>query len=387
MRPFVLTLCCCLLLPLAAEEHGSWWPPFLPRDTSTTQAPVLEPIAKGEVVTIAGVEMAGISGFREHWNQPLAVAPDGATRIEKRGNFGEGPSAVWGGEAPGAPVIDAVHRSLLLRFPDAAERLAAALAAGKRVARLEIVLPFQGTEYWPVGYKNPSGMSFIGDKWRKHRYTWHAIAWPLRRAWASDPRHGPTFNAAVDGKVYWARFGAADTQHDRFPQHFGPVEVSHRQEQGYGIATGDTPAGMDVTAILTDETYGASLGERLRQLSDRGFLLRKWEVYDAALWKGGYEWTEATGHRGILLGAPSLRVTLVPGSAQTVDLPRPADPAAPARGGTVGEPTAVLPDDAGIRELIAAQAPTQPEWMPDWQWKRYQEMMAVTTSSGTSRGI
>ena len=58
---------------------------------------------------------------------------------------------------------------------------------------------------------------------------------------------------------------------------------------------------VDITASLDDPEFGADLGVRLRRLADCGFLVRKWEVYDASFWRGTYEWGTATGGRGLLL--------------------------------------------------------------------------------------
>ena len=58
---------------------------------------------------------------------------------------------------------------------------------------------------------------------------------------------------------------------------------------------------VDITASLDDPEFGADLGVHLRRLGDCGFLVRKWEVYDASFCRGTYEWGTATGGRGLLL--------------------------------------------------------------------------------------
>src|SRR5204863_33479 len=55
--------------------------------------------------------------------------------------------------------------------------------------------------------------------------------------------------------------------------------------------------------------FGGTPGERLRGLADHGFLLRKWETYDARYAQGGYEWGTATGGRGLLVKPPRLVAT------------------------------------------------------------------------------
>ena len=55
-----------------------------------------------------------------------------------------------------------------------------------------------------------------------------------------------TFNAAINGAVYWTKYGAADTAQDRFPTRFGPGEVSYKNPDGR----------VDVTPLLSDPAYG-----------------------------------------------------------------------------------------------------------------------------------
>ena len=161
-------------------------------------------------LTIEEVETAGISGFRPFWDRPVVLSEDGPLEDEDHGEFGRGPSAVWApekrgdGTKPGALVFDALHRSLLVRFPGAAEAIAARIREGHAVEKVELTLPFRDTEFWPEGYIMPSGMSFLGDRWVKTPPTWHAVAWALRRPWRADPDLGPTFNAYLNGVGYWA---------------------------------------------------------------------------------------------------------------------------------------------------------------------------------------
>jgi hypothetical protein len=327
-------------------------------------------------------EMAGISGMRLFWDRPVVLAEDGATVELSRGDVLKGTAAVWGKElewhngysrwmdsvvadykpkpwdpAPGAIAFDAVHRSLLVRFPGCAQAIADRLNRGQSVVKAELVLPFRCAERLAPGYEAPS--SFVGDMWDKLEPRWHAQAWRLRRAWKADPATGPTFNDAVKGKVSWAKYGAQDEQQDRFPHPFGPAEVSKTQSEA-----------LDVTAALTNAAYGDSPAARLRGLEDAGFLVRKIEYYDMHFETPGYEWAAMTGGRAILLGTPQLRVTFAAGRAPRVDLPGPADPAA----GGAWKPTAVLPDDAAFAKLRETYAFRKPAWMPDWQWQRVQEL-------------
>ena len=337
-------------------------------------APAAEPAPT--TLTIAA-ECAGLSGFRAHWDQPIPVAADGA-RLQKDGVVKDrGQTAVWDGVKPGPLAFDAVHRSLLVRFPGAAEQIAAALAGGQTVAQAELVLPYLDEELWPQGgqdFPRPDGYRYRTnwdcDKlYRAQRPNWHAMAYALRRPWQADAAHGPTYNAAIHGAVYWARFGASDPESDRFPTPFGPTEVSSYQ-----------PAGrMVVTPLLTDAAYGKTLSERLRRLADCGFLVNKQEVYDARYFQGAYEWAISTGPRAILIQAPTLVITLAAGPAEKLALPPPADVAALAtqhRAKPLGVPTAVVPSAAAVAALNERFL-ARPAWMPEWQYARVRELMAL----------
>jgi hypothetical protein len=327
---------------------------------------------------------AGISGLRPFWNRPVVLTADGASREAARGNVLKGTMAIWGKElewhdgyqrwmevvdanykakpedrSPGLITFDAVHRSLLLRFPGLAQRLADELAKGGTIAKVELLLPYRGTERMSQGYQAPT--SFIGDMWDKLEPRWHAVAWRLRRPWRADPEQGPTFNGPVNGVVSWAKYGAQDPQQDRFAPQLGPAEISHKASEA-----------IDLTATLTDPVYGASLGERLRGLDDCGVLVRKVETYDAAFETPGYEWAILTGGRGILIQAPKLVVTIGDGKAMPIALPPAADP-----GKDAWKPTAVLPDEAAFGKLKERYAFRQPPGMPDWQWQRVQELHAL----------
>ena len=346
----------------------------------------LAPGAGAETLTLDRPEMAGISGFRAFWDRPVVVRGDGATVLSDQGPYGGGRVADWTTDRPGAPVFDAVHRSLLVRFPDAAERLAAELRRGRSLRRLDLVIPFVDTELYPLGYALPAGLSFLGDQWVRLPPRWHAVAWALRRPWLADPRLGPTFNAYVNGAGYWGRFGAEDPGRDRYPHRFGPVEVSATAPE----------ARMDVTVVLSDPAFGGTPGERLRGLADHGFLLRKWETYDARYAQGGYEWGTATGGRGLLVKPPRLVATFdtaaPPGGATTprgaMPPPGPATldpvPAAadvrrladqlrrePSR---AGSPTAAMPEPSQVEAWIRRFGFRRPLGMAEWQWTRLAEL-------------
>ncbi|OPZ31603.1 MAG: hypothetical protein BWZ02_00110 [Lentisphaerae bacterium ADurb.BinA184] len=340
-----------------------------------------------DVLTLDRPELAGISGMRPFWDRPVVLAADGATQELERGSLLKGTAAIWARDldwhtgynhwmevadpnykvkprdpTPGAIAFDAVHRSLLVRFPGCAEAIAGRLNQGRSIAKVELVLPFRTTERLTPGYEAPS--SFVGDLWDKIEPRWHATAWRLRRAWKADPATGPTYNGAVNGKASWSKYGAQDETHDRFPKAFGPAEVSGQRSDP-----------IDVTAALTDPAYGATLADRLRGLEDGGFLVRKVEYYDMHFATPGYEWAAMTGGRAILVNAPRLVVTFGAGTDARPELalPPPADPAA----GGVWQPTAVLPDAPAFAKLRETYAFRRPDWMPDWQWARAQELYAL----------
>ena len=322
--------------------------------------------AVGEpVLVLDGPEMAGISGFRGYWDRPVVVREDGATRVKDHGHCGGGPVADWSTDEPGAPVFDAVHRSLLVRFPAAADKIAEQLRQGKVVKKAELVLTFVDTEYFPLDYMMPAGMSFLSDLWVRVKPQWHAVAWSLRRPWTADPRRGPTFNAHVNGASYWAKYGAQDEGADRFPVQFGPTEVSHKAAEGR----------MDVTAALQDRAFGETLAERLRQMSDQGFLIRKWETYDARYNHGGYEYGGAPGCRGILVKAPKLVVTFAAGDAKLGEVPAAFDLKKAAKS---GKPTARLPGEEQIRSYINRYKLKRPAEMPLWQWERVNDLFELS---------
>lgn len=335
------------------------------------------PLTAAAEQIVEKAEMAGISGSRPFWDRPVLLteedassspkdasswSKDGATRMADHGRMGRGLVADWSTDKPGAPVFDAIHRGLLVRFPDAAAKIAAEIGKGRKIQKAELVFDFVDTEYYPMEYILPAGMSFLGDLWVRIPPRWHAVAWALRRPWKADAKLGPTYNANVNGISYWTRFGARNEQDDRHPRQFGPTEVSYKITEGR----------MDVTPALTDPAFGKTLGERLRAVADQGFIVRKWEAYDARYMPGGYEYGGATGGRGIRVKPPRLVVTLVPGEMKLGALPPAVDIA---KVPPSGKPTAVVPSDARIRAFIERYKLRQPATMPDWQWTRVNELL------------
>ncbi len=331
----------------------------------------------------------GMSRFRAQWDTPLPLAEDGArnwwggVKDEPRGAYADWSEAGRKG-ASGALACDALNRSLLVRFPEAAERIAAALRTGRSIARVEIVLPFLDEELFPPGtpdWPGPESYNYranwgVKDLYRQSRARWHVVASALRRPWIADPAVGPTLNAAVRGAVHWRKYGAQDEEADRFPAVFGPAEVSSAVPEGR----------LDVTAALLDPAFGPSLRDRLRTFADCGVIIRKWESYDHRYFRGVYEFATATGGRGILFRTPRLEVTLTAKRGERVDSLRPpADipalvAAARSPAGPVGRATAVVPSPEEIGR-IAAAADRRPAWADEIQWRRVRELVDLQGSA------
>ena len=325
-------------------------------------------------ITIEGVETAGMSGFRAHWDQPVVLQADAELTITDNVVKDRGGAAVWK-DGQGAIAFDALNRAVLVRFPDAAEAIAEKIRQGFVVTKAEIILPFRDEELWAVGnsdYIGPDGYTVrknwgVDGMYREVRPEWHAVAWALRKPWVADPEQGPTFNANVNGSSYWARFGATDTEKDRFPEMFGPAEVSHRQTEGR----------LDVTDALTKPEFGKTLAQRLRDFSDNGFLIQKWETYDARYFSGVYEWATATGGRAIVVNQPKLVISFEKGKADVGKLPPPVD-IAKVKG---GQPTARIPSPDELKQL-AADYGKKPEGMSDWQWAHVRELLSINNPEG-----
>ena len=341
-----------------------------------------------EQLTINAPQTMGMSMFRGHWDQPIPLAEGGATGAwdynELISKQGRGYHAVWSKEKrkgkPGALAFDALNRSAMVRFPAAAEKIAALINSGKKIEKVEIVLPFLDEELFPVAsqqdHPGPDAYDFKStfgtyETWAASRPTWHAIAYALRKPWTADEEAGPTFNAAINGALYWKRYGAQDPNEDRVDKTFGPAEVSYKSPDGR----------LDVTASLTDPAFGKDLSTRLRNFADNGFLVRKWETYDHRYYTGVYEAPTATGGRAILTKTPQLVVTYSNGGKDKVGkLPPPVDIkalAAKVKGTPEGgAPTAVMPSDEQIQKWAVSYA-QKPAWADETQWKRIQELLAL----------
>src|SRR4029453_1136669 len=207
----------------------------------------------------------------------------------------------WDTPIVGGRTVDAVHRSVLLRFPGAADSIAILLRKGRILLKAELLLRYDGYEMVPEGY--PGGEGLGRKLWTEDPPTWHVHAWPLRQPWIADKASGPTFNASVNGRRYWARYGAADLERDLYPDLMEPQELSVSARE----------ARFDITRLLATDVLAKEAGARLLLLEQCGFLLRKVETYDSRYRQSdAYEWAMPTGGHGLRFTNPRLVLTCRP---------------------------------------------------------------------------
>jgi hypothetical protein len=275
----------------------------------------------------------------------------------------------WDKPIVGGRIVDAAHRSVLLRFPDAAE----AMAAGLRKARLvkaELVLAYETYEIVPLNY---TCRVELGRKpWTEDPPTWHVQAWPLRQPWVADATQGPTFNASVNGRRYWARFGATDATLDRHVDLLEPQELSTQARE----------ARFDITTLLTTDVVAKDIGARLLALEQCGFLLRKVETYDTRYRAQGdpYEWNMPTGGHGLGFASPRLVLTCRPprgDAAMSVALPPQPDRATLLAAADGSRPTAVLLSPAEFADRARQAVSVGRDGRQAWENERIRELLQV----------
>ncbi|WP_139373877.1 hypothetical protein [Enhydrobacter aerosaccus] len=273
---------------------------------------------RGDEFEIASSETATIDG--RHWDTPIV----------------------------GGLTVDAVHRSVLLRFPTAGDEISGFLREGRVLARAELVMSYGGYEIVPDGYLCRDG---LGRKlWTDDPPTWHIEAFPLRRLWIADRDHGPTFNASANGLRYWSRYGASDTERDRVPGAMAPQELSIYARE----------ARFDITPLLATAVVEREAGARLRWLQESGFLLRKVEIYDSRYRQAdnAYEWAMPTGGHGLSFVKPRLVLTGRPTSGiVSIVMPPAFEADWQVKTADGSRPTAVMPSaqqvsDAGRRATL-----------------------------------
>ncbi|MBS0221357.1 MAG: hypothetical protein JSR91_11515 [Proteobacteria bacterium] len=302
---------------------------------------------RDDVLEIGAAETATIDG--RHWNTPIV----------------------------GGSTFDAVHRSVLLRFPDAAETIGDFLRAGRVLARAELSLAYDGYEIVPEGYLCRDG---LGRKiWADNPPSWHVEAFPLRRAWIADRERGPTFNACVNGLRYWGRFGATDEARDRV---FGALDARE-------LSAVAREARFDITRLLATAIVERDPGARLRWLQESGFLLRKIETYDSRYREPGnaYEWAMPTGGHGLRFTAPRLLLT----GRQTdrpvsIVLPPMLEAAWQTHTADGSQPTAVMLTAWQVAEHGRHAMQARDE-RPDWQKARIAELVRIGGDNVTALAV
>jgi hypothetical protein len=273
----------------------------------------------------------------------------------------------WNTPIVGGTTVDAVHRAVLLRFPTAADEIADLLRSGRVLVQAELALRFAATEIVPEGYTCREN---LGRKpWTENPPSWHIQAWALRHPWKADRETGPTFNASVNGKRYWARFGAGDPR-DRSSEPIEPQELSQYSPE----------ARIDFTKLLSTAALEREAGARLRWLEQSGFLLRKVETYDTRYRVQGdaYEWAMPTGGHGLRFAGPSLIVTMRrTGGSVAVALPLALQRDWELSQADASRPTAVLPSPAEVSQRAKRTMVLRGEGRTEGEAKRIAELMRL----------
>ena len=266
---------------------------------------------------------------------PALVAPlpaETLDRVETTGidaRSGEKP-------VPGARTVDAVHRSVLVRFPDAYEAARRGHGKGYAIERAEIRFAYSGYETSPAGYVvRPS------PRWKAEPPSWHLVGWALKHP--DDPS-------------------------DRYARVFGPEELS----------AGHPNASIDVTDLFGAADFGPDAPTRARSFARNGLVFRKLESYDSRYRDEGdaYDWAVATGGHGLTFERPVLVLTWRRAADPIRGKPWPAwseratdDRAAPPRRETTiaAEPFAA----AAARLSIESRMPA------GWQRDRVKELAGI----------
>ncbi|HZQ01019.1 MAG TPA: hypothetical protein VFB13_15865 [Reyranella sp.] len=276
----------------------------------------------------------------------------------------------WDKPMPGGMTVDAVHRSVLLRFPKAADEIARLLRKGRVLMKAEIALRYGGYEIVPQGYLCRDGLG--RPRWTSDPPTWHVTAVALRHPWKSDEATGPTYNASVNGRRYWSHFGAEDLARDRFDGLIDPQELSVMARE----------ARLDITRLLATPVTDHDAGERLRRLEQCGFLLRKLETYDTRYRSPGdaYEWAMPTGGHGLSFTSPRLLLScrrLSNGGIVSIVLPpgMESDWEIATKDGS--RPTAVMPTPQQVVELARRVTRVAGPPRPPWELAHIDELHKV----------
>ena len=157
---------------------------FLTENRAVNPLLKLEITLKAWAVVAGGLIMLGALSSEAMAADPLVLQNRETAVIDGRD---------WNKSFPNVRTADAVHRSLLLRFPGAAEQIAARLAQEGKIAKAEIVFEYEDIELQPGGYEVRGQLR---DTVKKDPPRLHYVAWALRRPWCSaEGVPAPTFNA------------------------------------------------------------------------------------------------------------------------------------------------------------------------------------------------
>ena len=277
----------------------------------------------------------------------------------------------WHRGKPGELYFDAVHRFLLLRFPESAVRIHRRLQEGYEIESVTLVLNYDKHEF-----RRAAGYAWRGYAYEdKEPPEWRAQAWLLRRPWTDDPEIGPTWNAYIRGAGYWRRGGGWGLR-DRFQPALAEAPLHQKSPE----------ARIDVTAAFTEDRFGTGTGERLRNAERHGFLLRRAAISHYRYGDRGL----STGIARLWVKEPTLVVTLRragegadPGELPPAEEVRALAERLRADGGD-GVPTTWIPEN--LDDLAAAWRERRRGDMPDWMWQRVQEVWDVPPHYGIDHG-
>ncbi len=278
--------------------------------------------------------------------------------------------AKWSETFLGERYFDAI-RPLLARFPGLSEAIAAKAKDGFALEKLELLLEWEKQEAaFPERGRSGWGAE---EEYQKKPGKWSALCRPLLKPWnAADPDIAPTADCYVKGVGYWAHCAARGDGQDRFAKVFGPVPLH-----------AESPVGrIDLTPLLAERDYAPTPAAALRMLEERGLQIHKLELFDPQYnrqegeWYDSYCWASGVGYMKIWVKEPKLVATLKREAKATPlgELPPALDFAqlvAQLRQKPDGRSSMAPPTDWAEKIKILS---TKPADMPDWQWKRIQEL-------------
>ncbi|PTM41762.1 hypothetical protein [Bosea sp. 124] len=304
--------------------------------------------------------MAVLHSLNVRAQEPLVLTQAETAQIDGRD---------WERTGPGGASFDAVHRTVLLRFPGAAEAIKARLDTGLSLAKAVVTLDYVRHESRPSGYTLRDAMG--AKLWATSAPRWHVVAHALRQPWSTHGTFGPTGRYRVRLLHPWGKVGASDPKRDLKPETIGPAELSETSRQ----------AQLDVTHLLTGPVAPTEAGARLRAFEENGLALSKAETYDMRYRPPGdiYEWAIATGGHALTFSQPRLVVNFRPSAAGTRPplLPPPVNPAAEAEKADASALRRV-PDmlpSSELQSMARRLYQTRPDWLSPRQFDHVGDLL------------